>query len=468
MVQDWLAQISSGETTAVAQALAKVRADMEATWTRRSLEAAEEQRRQLLDASPWLELRVEEAAAYRVEGECGQWSFATHRVVCQGNGRVLYDTRANLPTRRGTARLRTEGFRELALFLGAGKHSFRDCSRFLARFRHQRQAVPVTTLRDFVEEEGTRVARSLEAVVAKTLAGPLPDAPRTDGPTLSSAQLDKAFAEAKVPDALRAEALANPVPFTPPEATLSLSADAVFCKRQKQHRGRPRTNQQRRTVSTCCATLIFQGRRLVLAAADYPTLARACLAAMVTNRLLTVLCCLLSDGERKLRDEFVAVLDCVASGFHHVLDWHHLHQRCGQLMSLALKGKQVRNDWLSQLMALLWHGCTDSAIRLLDTIPQAAVKARQPLQDLAEYLARRREQIPVYSVRRCLGLPLSSNAVEKANDRLVSTRQKGRGMSWSPQGSFALAAVRLVTCNGQERTWLRQGRFSLKLPPAPA
>ena len=137
-------------------------------------------------------------------------------------------------------------------------------------------------------------------------------------------------------------------------------------------------------------------------------------------------------------------------------------------MSLALKGKEVRNTWLREVLRLLWHGCTDSAIRLLPTIPETAIKARKPLQDLAEYLARRKDQIPVYSVRKCLGLPNSSNPVEKTNDLLVSSRQKGRGMSWSPEGSYALAAVRLISCNNQEKEWMRERRFSLVLPRAAA
>jgi len=470
MAADWITQISSRETAAMAEAVATVRAEMATAWTRRSAEAARQECERLTQDSPWLQLQVEEGAAYLMEGECGQWSFTTYRVVKQGSRQVLYDTRRNLPIRRGRARQRTDGFCELAMFLGGAKRSFRDCSRFLARFRHQDQTVATTTLRDFVEQEGTDIAARVEAEVARVLAKPLPKVTPAPNLNLEPSRLQEAIAEAHIPEPLLAEAMANPVPFTSPEATVSVAADAVFCKRQKAHRGTDSapTAGQRRTVSTCCASISVQGRRLVLAAMDYPALAHSVLATLVVNRLLPMACCLLSDGERKLREEFVTVLEPAVTKFHHVLDWHHLHQRCGQLMSLALKGKTVRNEWLSKLMGLLWHGCTTSAIRLLDTIPQTAIKAGQPLQDLAEYLQRRIHQIPVYSVRRCLGLPLSSNAVEKTNDLLVSSRQKGRGMSWSPEGSSSLAAIRLVTCNGQEQTWIRQRRFSLMLPPAPA
>ena len=48
--------------------------------------------------------------------------------------------------------------------------------------------------------------------------------------------------------------------------------------------------------------------------------------------------------------------------------------------------------------------------------------------------------IPVYAVRRELGLRNSSNRGEKANDLLVAERQKHNGMSWSPSGSVALAS----------------------------
>jgi hypothetical protein len=43
-------------------------------------------------------------------------------------------------------------------------------------------------------------------------------------------------------------------------------------------------------------------------------------------------------------------------------------------------------------------------------------------------------RIPVYSIRKKLGLPLSSNPAEKACDLCVSQRQKGRGIRSKDHG----------------------------------
>jgi hypothetical protein len=40
-----------------------------------------------------------------------------------------------------------------------------------------------------------------------------------------------------------------------------------------------------------------------------------------------------------------------------------------------------------------------------------------------------------YALRKKLGLRVSSNPVEKANDLLASNKQKHQGMSWSADGS---------------------------------
>ena len=46
-----------------------------------------------------------------------------------------------------------------------------------------------------------------------------------------------------------------------------------------------------------------------------------------------------------------------------------------------------------------------------------------------EYLERKSEHIACYAFRRKMGLRISSNRVEKANDLLVAKRQKDDGMS---------------------------------------
>ena len=88
------------------------------------------------------------------------------------------------------------------------------------------------------------------------------------------------------------------------------------------------------------------------------------------------------------------------------------------------------------------------------------IKNPEALADLIGYLERNRPHIPCYSVRKHLGLCNSSNRGEKANDLVVSDRQKHNGMSWSKPGSVALAAVTTLVKNQEYKRWFQTGTLS--------
>jgi hypothetical protein len=464
----WEAELGGGESEALAGAYARIRMEQEREWTRRSLAEAEDVKDRLLSEKPWLDLAVEEGPEFNVEGESGLWSFKTHRVVNKENGRALHNTRDNLPTQRGTGRFRTQGAQELMLFLGASARPVRECAKLLDRIRYQNERkTAATTLRDFAEAEGALIAdqlkREVDAVMDKEESSRKAGPP----PKLHKGCVDAAFEDANIPDELMAEARANTSPLTPPAQTVYVAPDAVFCKKQKETRRKDGPAEPkakgRKTVSACCATVRADAKRLALVTLDYALLAVACLAALRVNKLVSRHCCLMLDGERKLVDAFRSALaDCVGS-LIVVLDWHHLDKRVSQLFSLAIKGKELRNRHREKLLALLWHGCVDSALAYVRAIPADDIKKRKPIDELITYISDRKPQIPAYSVRKALGLSNSSNSVEKANDRLVSSRQKGRGMSWSQDGSMALACIRMVDYNGQRRFWLENRTVSLDM-----
>ncbi|MCP4359959.1 MAG: hypothetical protein GY796_18285, partial [Chloroflexi bacterium] len=89
------------------------------------------------------------------------------------------------------------------------------------------------------------------------------------------------------------------------------------------------------------------------------------------------------------------------------------------------------------------------------------IKNQAALETLIDYLQRNRPYLPCYSVRKQLGLRNSSNLGEKANDLIVSDRQKHNGMSWSKFGSAALAAVSALARRNQEyKRWFQTGTLS--------
>jgi hypothetical protein len=145
-----------------------------------------------------------------------------------------------------------------------------------------------------------------------------------------------------------------------------------------------------------------------------------------------------------------------------ILDWYHLEKKCKEQLSMCMKGRDLRNAVLEQLLPLLWLGLTDRAIALLCEIGGADIKNRAAMEKLKEYLQRNTPYIPCYAIRKELSLRNSSNRGEKANDLIVSDRQKHNGMSWSKKGSVALAFLSALKRNNEYMRWFEKRVIEMK------
>ena len=87
----------------------------------------------------------------------------------------------------------------------------------------------------------------------------------------------------------------------------------------------------------------------------------------------------------------------------------------------------------------------------------ALERVRNPaaVEEFVAYLEKRPAYIPNYQQRQRAGLGIASTRVEKYNDWAVSARCKHQGMSWSPQGVLALAALEAARRNGELDAWRR-------------
>ena len=109
-------------------------------------------------------------------------------------------------------------------------------------------------------------------------------------------------------------------------------------------------------------------------------------------------------------------------------------------MSSAGGPKDLRRAFEKALLGQLWEGKVDAAIELLKGALEW-VRYPAAVEELIAYLEKRRTYIPDYQQRQRAGLWIASTQVEKYNDWAVSARCKNQGMSWSPQGVLALAAL---------------------------
>ena len=175
--------------------------------------------------------------------------------------------------------------------------------------------------------------------------------------------------------------------------------------------------------------------------------------------------CFFVDGERSLNSALLGAFSW-HSKVRVILDWYHLTKKCADMLSRALNNKEIRKQHLSKMTHILWYGAVDEAIAYLREVDSSHVKEQSAIETLIKYLLKHRAHIPCYAIRKQLGLSNSSNTVEKANDVLVSKRQKNNGMSWSQDGSLALAALTAVNSNRHRQAWLNEGSIPLEFSEA--
>ena len=151
------------------------------------------------------------------------------------------------------------------------------------------------------------------------------------------------------------------------------------------------------------------------------------------------------------------------------LDWFHIIKRSNESFSMALKGGkaniEANRELKREFAHRLWPGNIDDCIDFLNNIDKDRIKNQQMLDSIKDYLNNRRSEIGCFALRKKLGLLNSSNRVEQSNQLLVARREKNQGMSWSKQGSLALASLIALMSNKEHKDWLRKG--SINFTPVP-
>ena len=163
------------------------------------------------------------------------------------------------------------------------------------------------------------------------------------------------------PEALLTEMQSNPVGYEDPQQTVNLSIDDVGVKQQKEQRQSKQidkvstTDSQHKYAYQTVIHIQHQQSQYVLNGLGWANLLSWLIAFLVHNDLLVYNLIFFVDGQKTLR----AAIQKAFSWFlpiQIILDWYHLEQKCKQHLSMALKGRQIRNTVLPLLLSLLWHG----------------------------------------------------------------------------------------------------------------
>jgi len=260
------------------------------------------------------------------------------------------------------------------------------------------------------------------------------------------------------------DVLKNPVVYEDPANTVNTAIDDVDVKKQKEDReqGTSTKEQKNKYVHNTVAHVEKSGLKYVLNGYGIKSVLCFLLALILHNGLWGYRFQFFTDGHKTL-NELILKFFCWYKNIGIILDWYHLEKKCKETLSLAMKGYRLRNKLLGELMPLLWYGLTDKAKALLEGIEATSVKNPEQLEKLIAYLERNKPYIPCYEIRKELGLRNSSAIGEKMNDLLVSDRQKHNGMSWSKNGSVALAAITALKRNKEHKRWFEKGEIEFKL-----
>lgn len=360
--------------------------------------------------------------------------------------------------------------------------SYREATDTINLFLHRdsTDSVKLRTLSDRINNIGAGISRELSTVTVHTLEqygfdantgiphtdtvlsddikGKLPDHRKDEDLERIQSAIDdiNAAREEKIPLSA-GEVLAE----KEPSECIYISIDDIGVKRQKDERGED-TERKSRFVENTVAHIQHKDSSYTLTAIGMEELFRTILAFLLINNLLKYELVFFTDGARNIKS-------CIEKYFsfhpsNTILDWFHLKKKCMELLSMAVKGKEKRNMVLEKLLRHLWAGDVDGADLYLKSLAKPYIKNQSCLEEVSAYLERKRTGITCYAVRKKLGLRISSNPVEKANDLLVARRQKHNGMSWTPHGSGALAAIEMLYENEQAVSWFKNRQLSFFMP----
>ena len=342
--------------------------------------------------------------------------------------------------------------------------SVRRATHFLNRIRHENKGISPTTYRNTIEREGIAIQERIEqkcksvllsngfdcnGVLSENKTFMPNESLHVEQPIIESAAIELNIWEY------------NAIDYELSSESVNVSIDDVGVKRQTETRPKDETKHQSKKVNNTVIHVQFGKESYTLNAASIASCLKMLIGFLLLNGLLKKQIVIFADGARNINSLVRKLLHF--ANFKIILDWYHLEKKFKEELSRALRNREIRNEFFEEIRPFLWYGNVSGAIKLLKNIDPKKVKNVDTINYLMEYLERVQDTIPCYALRKQLGLRNSSNLGEKANDMLVSSRQKHNGMSWSNNGSLAFATLAATSRNSEVNRWLHQGDISFTL-----
>ncbi|MFH1097172.1 MAG: hypothetical protein V1749_06710 [Candidatus Desantisbacteria bacterium] len=411
---------------------------------------------------------------YQVDGEVGRFTFSTHSIV-NGKKTEYNSNRYLFPNLKAKEWYKTSGFNEIGMIYGTVEGSYRKTADLINRIRYQDGATPMRTLRENTETEGAQildfVGRKTTEILKKnrfTEEGIPEDKSKEymkETIVISEEKVREAIEESGLLPEEVAEIKKNLLVYESVNETVNISIDDVGTRMQKEKRckgGKSKGLDGKKYVHNTVAHIHKEEKTYVINGSGMAGVLRIIVGFLINNDLLKYRLQFFADGQKTLQSGILNAFSWF-SNIGLILDWYHLEDKCKMQLSMGMNGRDIRNNTLDELRRLLWYGMIDKAITYLRGISDEFIKDKDKIGVLINYIERNRAYIPCYAIRKKLGLRNSSNIGEKMNDIAVSNRQKHNGMSWSKNGSVALATVTVLKINKEHKKWFEKGDLELKL-----
>lgn len=379
-------------------------------------------------------------------------------------------------------RLRSRSFCELNLRL-VSKLSYRETADVLNRVLHRDESVSVktSTLEDWVESYGESLSEGYMSKAEEILDSY--DIDKQSGIISEEASLPPSVQNPELPAVigekqtrhliteynrgrdrmtkLKYDDLASPIEDGPRKCCY-ISVDDIGVRFQKPER-KGKCKKGRSFIENTVIHIQAEGKQYTLTAIGMDKAFKLLVAFLLENRLMEdYRLVFFSDGATCIRDNIEKHF-----GFRQytiILDWLHLEKKCNEFLSMGIKGpKDEKLRIKKELASILWTGRHQNAICYLESLKKSQVRNAVKIEELKDYIRRKSPNLTCYALRHELNLRISSNRVEKANDLVVAARQKHNGMSWSKNGSGALAVITATMINGELDRWMTKHRIDYRM-----
>jgi len=406
-----------------------------------------------------------ERIPYGISCELGEIMTSAHKL--QHKSQIHYNSGLKFfEATESREKFKANSLKELALDFSTDM-STRNAARRINRIRHESKGISATTLRNMVEREGKQIQECIEKKCTQVLEQNGFDSAGELTAELVFLPVQTKYIDQEV---LAAAASALNIKeyqqsdYESPDTSLNISIDDVGVKRQAETRPKPEEDNQAKRVNNTVVHIQSEQGNYILNAANLTRVLKMLIGFLLHLGLMGRQIVIFADGARDIHSAVYKMLGFLR--IKVILDWYHLEKKCKEQLSLAFCGRKKRNAFLEELLPCLWLGNVNGAIDLLCNVKDEEIKDHEKVVKLIEYFERVRNNIPCYALRKQLGLRNSSNLGEKANDLVVSNRQKHNGMSWSDDGSLAFATVSATTLNRQTGSWIhhRDVSFEFHIP----